>query len=159
MKSGPKPVIVDSTITACYENLLNAIALQAVFDYETLISDAPVPVVMGDESIEKIRLFARDTPLTGYLDRIDRIYQNEFKPYVEEHYKEIWEDWPVVQKARGKNQDVLVRQYKHKCPVCGGSLRPMLFGNAFTRKKIGHSSFIGCSSCNLNARVPGGNKK
>ena len=133
-----------------YRNLANAVVLQAVLDYEYLISDRPVFDARNINKFE-IRKFAQEQTFSGtdvnaILDRIDRVYKKEFRPYVRRHHKEIV---AITEKAE-KHRDSwkwLQDHSPYHCPLCGGTLRR---GSKRDRCR----DYIVCSSCNLNMRIP-----
>lgn len=134
--------------------LRNAIVEQTVYDFEMMISDAPLPSNMycaSEMSISAIRSFTKDTKVDVWLDKIYRIYRREFRPYVEEHEDEIISAWKKVKKDKTKyGASVAYKDDPHKCPLCGGILRP---------KRICGVNVIGCTGCYLNVRQKGGKKK
>lgn len=149
-----------------YENLINAIIEQAVRDYEAVISDYPVTNYEGAPMTrEELRLFAKDQWISDVkvepiLDKVEKVYKEEFRPYVREHWKEILEDWKALQEigSYGEYQEAL-KNYPHRCPLCGGNLKPMNgFFDRKTRKTI-RVPFIQCTYCDLNMRYEDGRKK
>ena len=141
------------------ENLANAIVKQAVADYESLISEAPLAEMFpSSETTQRIRLFAKEQEYTGVdvvavLDKIDSVYVNLFKPYVREHGNEIIHDWKEIHKGKNKYaEEQKLENYPHKCPLCGGNLRPMVQTGRSSFRKT-HTRYISCTDCNLNAKV------
>lgn len=133
-----------------YLELKNAIIAQAMFDYEAVISDAPLPTHSGTDistmTKASIREFAKGTQITNWLDKIDRIYKEEFRPYVAEHAEEIIAEWKRIQKLRTDwDRELAMKASPHKCPLCGGTLKP---------QKICHVPVITCNYCYLNMKVP-----
>lgn len=151
MRPGNNPVT--KTNLDPYEDLLNAIIKQAVFDYELIISDAGVNT--ADTSYmattmtkEAIRAWAKDTKVEKMLDKIDKVYKEEFRPYAKEHAQEIVDEWKRIQKIRDEwERELAMRANPHKCPLCGGSLKP---------KKVYGMKTITCNYCNLNVKLPKG---
>lgn len=138
-----------------YLELKNAIITQAVFDYEAVISDAPLPTTSGTDisSMTKasIREFAKGTHITDWLDKIDRIYNEEFRPYVKDHAEEIVRDWKKIQRLPSDwDREQAMKASPHKCPLCGGTLKP---------QRICQASVITCNYCYLNMRIPKKEKK
>ena len=130
--------------------LRNAIVQQAVYDYEALISEGPLPVNAGasqlEMSIPAIRQFTKDTDADEWLDKIDRLYFEEFKPYAKRHADEIIEDWKEVEKLEDDYaRRRALKNYKHRCPMCGGAMRPITSYGV---------KLIGCNFCYLNAKIP-----
>lgn len=130
--------------------LKNAIIQRAVWDFEMLISEAPIPVGMSsctaEMNVPAIRQFAKGTDIETWLDKIERIYCEKFQPYAKEHAEEIVKAWRKHMRIRtdyGREQDL--KTYKHKCPLCGGALKPMTICGV---------KCIGCSFCYLNVRMP-----
>ena len=150
-KPGPKQESAYMDEFRPYENLMNAIILQAVLDFESLISDAPISV--GSDSYESsmtvpaIRHWAKGTKVNEWLDKIERTYKNKFRPYSESHAKEIAKDWKkLTRKCQTKyDWDLAYQTYPHKCPLCGGALRP---------KTVNSMKTISCNGCNLNVMFP-----
>ena len=135
------------SLNDAYENLISAIALQAVLDYEAIMSDAPHE---GGPTMTKvaIRKFTKGTKVDKFLDRIERIYREEFRPYIALHWQEILDEWPKVEDSSCRAElEQLQRAYKHKCPACGGNIIPYQ-----TKKE--RPIYIGCSTCNLNMKIP-----
>jgi len=138
-----------------YENLLNAIIAQAVYDYEALISDAPINELntsyyASTMTTAAIRAWAKDTRVEKILDKIDKVYEEEFKPYAKEHAVEIVKEWKRIQRIRDEwERELAVKASPYKCPLCGGSLKP---------KKINGLQTITCNYCYLNVKMPKGVK-
>lgn len=136
-----------------WNNLANAVVLQAVQDYEYCISDKPMFIGKEKVSKEEIRLFARTQQLVGIdvnaiLDRIDRMYHMEFRPYVLNNLKGILDISKLARKQKGKAAWTWIADHSpYKCPFCGGYLREGL-------KRDGNAGYIVCSHCNLNMRIP-----
>lgn len=153
MKAGVNPIT--KTNLDPYEDLLNAIIQQAVFDYESIISEAEInetatSYVATTMTKEAIRAWAKDTRVEKILDKIDKVYEEEFKPYAKEHAQEIVKEWKRIQKLPGDwERELAMRANPHKCPLCGGSLKP---------KTIYGGRTISCNYCNLNILMPKGVK-
>lgn len=130
-----------------YENLANAIVQAAVTDYESLISGAITPGAQCNQ--EEIQRFAEEQTyvtldISAMLAKVDSIYREKFLPYVREHSLEIAEQWREFDKQK-LSMDIRPRRSKHRCPLCGGCLKPL-------DKK--HHYDIGCTGCNLEAYLP-----
>lgn len=153
MKPGVNPVT--KTNLDPYEELLNAIIAQAVYDYEALISDAPINELSSSYYASAmtpaaIRAWARDTKTEKILDKIDKVYKEEFRPYAKEHAKEIVKEWKRIQKIRDDwERELAMRANPYRCPLCGGALKP---------KKINGMQTITCNYCYLNIEMPKGVK-
>jgi len=134
-----------------WQNLANAIVLQAVQDYEYLISDKPMFISKDKVSKTEIRIFAATqtfTPIdvTAILDKIDHVYKEEFRPYIKKNLKGILE----MSKKSKKHPDPwrwLQENSPYRCPFCKGILRQ---GDA----RSGSRDYIVCQHCNLNMRIP-----
>lgn len=153
MKPGVNPVT--KTSLDPYEDLLNAIIQQAVLDYQTLISEAEINTLSTSYDATTmtptaIRVWAKGTEIEKWLDRIDDVYKNEFKPYAKEHAQEIVDEYKRISKIRDDwERQLAMRANPHKCPLCGGSLKPkVIFGG----------KTISCNYCNLNVLLPKGVK-
>lgn len=132
-------------------NLANAIAIQAVLDYEYLVSDKPAFIAKDKVSKEEIRLFANkqtivNSDINAILDRIDRVYEKKFRPYVAENYKSIIE-YTKKAKKRKNSWTWLQDNSPHRCPLCDGALRQGAV-------RDGSSDYIVCTHCNLNMLIP-----
>ena len=136
------------------EALCAAICERTVLDFEALISDKPA-LLPENVSITEIRKFASsqkyvNSDLNAILDHIDRIYREEFKPFVEENLTEIIKGWNSKEARRARKRgrwDNLNDAMKYRCPLCGGFLRP-------GTKNKGSYGYIICSHCMLNVRIP-----
>lgn len=134
-----------------WKNLANAIVIQAVLDYEYLVSDKPLPATKDKVNKTEIRLFAANqhlvsTDVTSILDRVDRVYRHEFRPYVRKHSKDIIKICREAKKHPAP-WTWLQDNSPYKCPFCGNALRQ---GAAINNS----TDYIVCSSCNLNMRIP-----
>ena len=153
MKAGVNPIT--KTNLDPYEDLLNAIIHQAVLDYESLISEAEINTLStsydaATMTTTAIRVWARGTSVEKILDKIDQIYKNEWKPYAKEHAQEIVDEWKRIQKITDDwERQLAMRANPHKCPLCGGSLKPKIIYGGKT---------ISCNYCNLNILMPKGVK-
>ena len=132
-----------------YEDLANAIIHSAVEDYEELICGSRSEGTHG-VSKNAIEAFLREQEwvkldMEDILEHIRDVYENQFLPYATKHAMEITKQWDDFDKKRLET-DYRVRITKHRCPLCGGSLRPMGKGNHFN---------IGCTGCKLQAYLPG----
>ncbi len=130
-----------------YYNLTNAIIIQAVEDYERMISgtiEANIPKsILGSE--ETIENFLRNQQITKlnmgeHLDRIKTAYYDEFIPYVEANAESIRKEWN--KKSKQHDNVYISQRSKHRCPLCGGTLRP------FKKRGYDHVG-IGCTGCHL----------
>ena len=134
-----------------WRNLANAIVIQAVQDYEYLVSDKPMFSTKDKVTKTEIRLFAVKQQLvnvdvSAILDRVDRVYQHQFRPYVRQNYKSILE-MTRKSKKHPAPWSWLQDNTPYKCPFCGGALRQGAAINSST-------DYIVCSQCNLNMRIP-----
>ena len=150
----------NKTVTAPTHNLdenwlmlAQAICVQAARDYEYILSDMPEPKAKMPATCNatEIEMFARDQRYTevkmdAVMERINRVYFKQFRPYVEEHMGEIMKSWANVKKNRKPgeyNKDSTKKLHPYCCPNCGGSLHP-----GYKNK------YIVCDGCNLNMRIP-----
>lgn len=127
-----------------YEDLANAILTKAVTDYEELISGTLSEGALG-VSKKVIEDFLKDQNLvrlnmSDQLKYICHTYYNKMIPYVKAHNREIAKQWDDFDKLNYTTEE-RIRYSKHRCPVCGGSLRPI------DRKNIYN---IGCTGCSLS---------
>lgn len=129
-----KEIGKDGVTRKNYEDLINGILSQAVFDYEMMLSgttDVLAPAsIMGNE--KTIELFLKTQTYTqldmgAQIDKIKKIYYNEFIPLAEENCDEIKALWKK-------------KKYKYHCPMCGGMIRPCHRSGQYG---------IGCTGCNL----------
>mgnify|MGYP006958160456 CR=1 FL=1 len=132
-----------------WESLANAVCERAVRDFEAIISDAPLPddVSMTICNLGELKNFAKeqvytDLPLDKIMARINRVYKEEFRPYVKKNGKAIIDSW-LGQKLDKVDPDKQRRLHPHVCPNCGGLLRP-------AKKNSGRDGYIVCTKCNLN---------
>ena len=134
-----------------YEDRANAILHRAIEDYEDLMCKTKQEGgdSMSMSSIEnflKRQTYSR-LNMIEMLERIKTIYHTKFYPYCAKHAKEISEQWAQFDKS-----SVYMNLYdrekatKHRCPLCGGALRPI--------SKQGYYN-IGCTGCHLAAYLPG----
>ena len=135
--------------------LRNAMIERAVWDFEMLISEAPIPKTAGslqsEMTVPAIRQFAKGTNTEIWLKKIERIYNEKFRPYATEHAQDIVKAWRKHMKLKTKyelEQDL--KRYEYKCPMCGGALRPI----TICGKKC-----IGSTFCYLNILMPKKEKK
>lgn len=135
--------------------LKNAIIERAVWDYEMLISEAPIPfghdTVAREMTIPAIKAFVKGTDAEEWLKKINRIYHEKFRPYAKRNYKRIVADWEEIKKLPTKyEQEQAMKTNRNKCPLCGNALRPMT---------ICGLDVIGCNFCYLNVLMPRERKK
>ena len=142
-----------------YIGLANAICIQAVRDYEYLLSDKPLPSGVTEKycNIQEIELFAKrqsytDVNMEDILHIIKRNYNERFRPFVSDKVGDILRDWPRVKRTRSyyhgiKNPDKFLKVYPYPCPNCGGFLYQ-------GSKKQAAENYIMCSGCNLNMLIP-----
>ena len=135
--------------------LRNAMIERAVWDFEMLISEAPIPIssdsCQSEMTIPAIRAFAKGTEIAVWLDKIERTYYEQFKPYAREHAHDIVKAWKKHQKLRTDyERDQDLKTYKYKCPLCGNALKPLTICGV---------KCIGCSFCYLNIKLPKKEKK
>ena len=135
--------------------LRNALIERAVYDYEMLISEAPIPIgrdhVAQEMTIPAIKAFVKGTDTEEWLKKISRIYHEKFKPYAKRNYKRIIKDWKEIEKIENKTErEAAMKNSRNKCPLCGGTLKPV---------KICGLDAIGCSFCYLNILKPKERKK
>ena len=139
--------------------LANAVVKQAVDDYEIALLDQYVKPQERISEIVAIDAWAKDQICTGLdmekvLAQIRSIYFKKFIPYAERHEAEIVKDWEVFEE---KKQDYpkakselaksdLYKNYKHKCPLCGGLMRN---GSGFGVGLTKSTTHIGCTGCRL----------
>lgn len=124
-----------------YEDLANAILKSCVDDYEDLISGGTPGHKKNFELIEDVlehQMFVK-TDMIQLLRLIDRIYKDKFVPYVKEHRLEILEEWVEFEKNK-KSIKENADEAKHRCPLCGGALKPKYYRKMYV---------IGCTGCNL----------
>lgn len=134
-----------------YKELAAAICKQAVLDYESYISDAPMkgggPQVTEYELME----FAKTQGLM-HIDLVElygiikKKFKKEFKPYVTENAETIILDWKKATR-RHNNYTEIKKATPHHCPLCGGALRPAPANSSWKQ-------YIICTGCNLNAHIP-----
>lgn len=133
-----------------YEDLANAYLMSCVHDYEDLISGGAEGPKKNKELIEDIlehQMFVK-TDMTEMLRKIDRIYKNEFVPYVKEHYSDIINEWKMFEKTRRSIKDCS-RDASYRCPLCKGALRPKYLYNSHKRTK--NIEKIICTGCGLSS--------
>lgn len=137
-----------------WENLANAICEQAIRDFEWCISDRPLPQDVQSSlcNLGELKRFFHEqtlTPLnlTAISKKIEKTYKNEFRPFVEEHYQEIYHSW-VSQKLDKIDYRKQPELHPYRCPNCGGLLRPN------KKQKNMKIRYIVCTGCNLNVRMP-----
>lgn len=131
-----------------YENLANAFLKACVEDYEDLLCGAPQGNKKNFDLLEDIlehQMFVK-IDMMGMIEHIKDVYKNKFVPYTKRHEKEIVEQWKMFDKKR-VSIDERIATSKHKCPLCGGSLRPEYYkGKLIVRDK---PYKIGCTGCKL----------
>ena len=140
-----------------WQLLANAICIQAVHDFETLISDKPA--IDGNSrycNLTEIRQFAKEqiysnVNLDTVLDIVEKNFKSGFKPYVTEHGEEIEKNWKRQHLDKKARSEKLAR-HPYLCPNCHGILYPSKF-------KVNKTSFILCDGCNLNAKIVKGGGK
>lgn len=129
-----------------YEDLANAFLQECIEDYEDLLSGSSEGPKKNFELIEDVlehQMYVK-IDLTEQLKRIARIYHNQFAPYIKKHSFEIVQQWEEFDK-KGYDDEERVRFTKHRCPLCGGTLKPK-----YTRGKYRDGTYvIGCSGCKL----------
>lgn len=131
-----------------YENLANAYLKACVEDYEDLLSGAAQGNKKNFELIEDIlehQTFVK-IDMMEMVNHIKDVYYKQFVPYVKRNEKAIVDQWKTFDKKRIK-MDERVRMTKHRCPLCGGSLKPEYYkGKLILRDK---PYKIGCTGCQL----------
>lgn len=134
-----------------YEDLANAILQRAIEDYEDLMCNTKQEG--GDSmSIASIENFLRhqtysQLDMMEMLEHIKSVYRNKFYPYCARHAREINMEWMRFDESPAyMNVYDRERASKHRCPLCGGALRPL--------DKQGYYN-IGCTRCHLVAYLPG----
>ena len=137
----------DYVQTRNYENLANAILKSAIEDYEALISgdlsEGPEGVSTYEiEGLMQEQIFVH-LDMEALLKQIRDIYENRFIPYAQAHKSEIFADWKQFNK-QGLTIEDRIKATKHRCPMCGGALRP------------GYAK-ICCTTCYLSVFIPGFN--
>ena len=127
---------------ANYDDLAAAIVRNAVEDYERLMSGTLKE--SGECNHLEIERFLRDQTyvqldMPALLRMIARKYVEEFVPYANAYFKDINEEWSEFDKKRLSVEE-RVPLSKHRCPMCGGAMRPIhrYFDDA-----------IGCTGCKL----------
>lgn len=130
-----------------YEDLANAIVSSAATDYEDLISGTVEP--SASCNLEELQRFSKEQTyvsldMSAMLEKVDRIYREKFLPYAKKHATEIAEQWRNFNR-QGLDMDIRVRRSKHKCPLCGGCLKPHYVKSNYS---------IDCTGCNLKAYSP-----
>ena len=141
---------VEERLHESWLNLRNAMIARAIYDYEMLISDAPVvdgaDMIMSEMTIPSIRAFFSGTERMDWIKKIDRIYHEEFRPYALKHANEIKSRWKKHMALKTDyERDCDLKVYPHKCPLCGGAMKPVT---------ICGLKFIGCNFCYLNVQIP-----
>lgn len=118
------------------QRLANAVLESAAYDYESALCDGDTKESRSE--IYLIKKFAEHgaevyTTLNfmDVLDRIERVYKEEWLPLAEKVWRELREE--------GKPK------YRYKCPLCGGGLY-------YVHSK-GQSDLLRCTSCGLFYRV------
>lgn len=131
-----------------YENLANAYLKACVEDYEDLLSGAAQGNKKNFDLIEDI--FEHQTfvkiDMMEMANHIKDVYYKQFVPYVKRNEKAIVDQWKAFDKKRIK-MDERIHMTKHRCPLCGGSLKPEYYkGKLILRDK---PYKIGCTGCQL----------
>ena len=132
-----------------YEDLANAVIKRAVLDYEALISGRGTGESGSIVNIPEILSFAKGNTFTkidiyGTLEKIKRVREKEFVPYVAKHQRDI-----VLEYLQLKKKKVNTTSYNdifsHRCPVCGGAMIPTFIKD----HRNGEAKFegVGCVNC------------
>lgn len=125
-----------------YEDLACAIIKSAIEDYEGLISGEI------DEDAEcnhqTIEIFLKEQPYIkldtdALLKKVRNTYFDSFIPYARAHAEDIRQEWAEYDRKRYTVEERTAIS-RHRCPLCGGALRP---------KKRGSENEIGCTGCYL----------
>ncbi len=129
----------------CVEDLANAIIRQAIWDYEESLSGVQIEASSPASVMASIETFAEEQQLTGInmpdvLKKVKRTYNKEFVPYVTDNRKEIVTDWKRLKEYR---YDERKQEAKHRCPLCGGILRPAKMNSSRRGRII-------CTGCYLS---------
>lgn len=135
-------------------DLWNAMIIRAIHDYEILISEAPIKRDAGyDEysmTIPHILEFLKGTEAEGWPKIIEKTYIEKFRPYAKRNARKIEEAWKDVRGLEGYARDMALKNFKYKCPLCGGALKPA---------RICGVHVINCTGCMLNVKAPKRRKK
>ena len=135
-----------------WQLLANAICIQAVRDYEYLISDKPSVEENKYCNLVELNNFSEvqiytSVKLDDVLGIIKRNYEQKFKPYVEEHCDEIMKSWAKAKKLKNRDRANVLAHHPYICPNCHGFLYQ-------GSKRQAAEDYILCSGCNLNALIP-----
>lgn len=114
------------------EELLNAVVLKAVNDYETALFNRDTA------TMTTLEWFLTDT----ITSRIKRKY-TEFKRIARSHADEIADYTKRIRKASGD----MALHAKYRCPICGGGLY------VYAKQYAGHR-LICCTGCQCMEAVP-----
>lgn len=135
-----------------WQLLADAICVQAVRDFEYMISDKPRLEKYAHYccNLEEVKRFAKKQNYTGLdmsviLKIVEKNYKEKFRPLVAEKGEEIERNWKRLQK-RGVERKVRAKDHPYRCPNCGGLLYPCAY-------KVNKQTFIICDGCCLNARI------
>ena len=126
-----------------YEDLANAFLEECIEDYEDLISGASEGPKKNVELITDVlenQTFVK-LDMTEQLDQVRHTYLKKFVPYTKKYRNDIVKQWEEFDKKRYDISERVLKT-KHKCPLCGGCLKPR-----WDRK--GNNFVIGCTGCKL----------
>lgn len=125
-----------------YEDLANAILKACITDYEELLSGSEEDSKKNFELIRDVLEHQQFVKLDmiAQLDHIKYVYENQFIPYVNKHTADIKKDYRAFKKKKFNDREFTVVA-KHRCPLCGGALRPWRFHRQY--------EVIGCTGCHL----------
>ena len=144
----------ENSETRPWLDLWNAMIIRSLHDFEMLISEAPIKRTAGyDEysmTIPHILEFLKGTEAEGWPKIIENTYIKKFRPYAKKHARKIEEGWKDIVKLDGYDRDLAIRNFKYRCPLCGGALKP---------DRIYGVNVINCTGCMLNVKAPKRRKK
>lgn len=144
----------ENSETRPWLDLWNAIIIRSLHDFEMLISEAPIKRTAGyDEysmTIPHILEFLKGTEAEGWPKIIENTYIKKFRPYAKKNARKIEEGWEDIAKLDGYDRDLAIRDFKYRCPLCGGALKP---------DRIYGVNVINCTGCMLNVKAPKRRKK
>lgn len=123
------------------ERLANAVLEAAAYDYETALCDGFHDSKAEIHMIEKFAVCGAEAYTTlnflDVLDRIRRVYAAEWLP--------------TVKKLATDLRNGTVKDYRTKCPLCGGGLY-------FSKNRVSKGGAVRCTTCGLFYQVGGGKK-